>query len=77
MAEDGVDSNENTELISGLEKGDIQTNKYEGGFKTWECALDLAKLLANYREEELFSYSGGEESELPDIHIIEVMCTKL
>ncbi|PYH46660.1 protein-histidine N-methyltransferase [Aspergillus saccharolyticus JOP 1030-1] len=46
MAEDTAeDSEENYELIAGLEKGDIKPNFYEGGFKTWECALDLAKLL--------------------------------
>ncbi|PYH77811.1 hypothetical protein BO82DRAFT_357932 [Aspergillus uvarum CBS 121591] len=46
MAEDTADDREdNYELITGLEKGDINPNFYEGGFKTWECALDLAKLL--------------------------------
>lgn len=75
MAEDGIDSNENAELISGLEEGDIQTNVYEGGFKTWECAIDLAKLLATHEEEELFPSSGSGEGEPPDIHIMEVMFT--
>ena len=48
MAEDddqdpGSKEQTNDELISGLEQGDIKPNFYEGGFKTWECALDLAK----------------------------------
>jgi len=30
---------------SGLDDADIKTNVYEGGFKTWECSYDLAKLL--------------------------------
>lgn len=72
MAEDGIDSNENAELLSGLEKGDIQTRIYEGGFKTWECAIDLAKLLAAYEEGELFPGLGSGEVGLPDINIIEV-----
>lgn len=74
MAEDDIDSNENAELISGLEMGDIQTSIYEGGFKTWECAIDLAKLLAT-QEGELFPGSDSGESEMPDIHVIEVMFT--
>jgi hypothetical protein len=41
-------------------------NFYEGGFKTWECALDLAKLSVN---EDILN----ESSENPtDLHIIEV-----
>ncbi|RAL01544.1 protein-histidine N-methyltransferase [Aspergillus ibericus CBS 121593] len=46
MAEDTSDE-DNEELIAGLEKGDIKPNFYEGGFKTWECAVDLAKLLVD------------------------------
>ncbi|OOF90420.1 hypothetical protein ASPCADRAFT_179076 [Aspergillus carbonarius ITEM 5010] len=46
MAEDTPDE-DNEELIAGLEKGDIKPNFYEGGFKTWECAVDLAKLLVD------------------------------
>lgn len=45
MAEDTAD-HENAELIAGIEEGDLKPNFYEGGFKTWECSLDLAKLVA-------------------------------
>jgi protein-histidine N-methyltransferase len=38
------DASEN--LLSGLESGDLTSGVYEGGFKTWECALDLASLCA-------------------------------
>lgn len=31
---------------TGLSTDDIKPNVYEGGFKTWECAVDLAKYLA-------------------------------
>lgn len=61
MAEDSAD-HENEELLSGLEKGDIKPNFYEGGFKTWECALDLAKLVVR---EDLVHQEA-------DQHIIEV-----
>ncbi|KAK4992091.1 Histidine protein methyltransferase 1 [Elasticomyces elasticus] len=42
MAEDDT-SNEST--LQDLEKSDIRSNVYEGGFKTWECSMDLASLL--------------------------------
>lgn len=32
-------------LLAGLENGDLSSGIYEGGFKTWECALDLASQL--------------------------------
>lgn len=66
MAEDTPDEN-NEELIAGLEKGDIKPNFYEGGFKTWECAVDLAKVLVDTDELAASTATG-------DRHIIEV-CT--
>ncbi|PGH35206.1 hypothetical protein GX50_01902 [[Emmonsia] crescens] len=70
MAEDDADTNENAELISGLEKGDLKPTVYEGGLKTWECAIDLAKLVA--AEEVPSLLSEMEEGESEDIHIIEL-----
>ncbi|EXJ86968.1 hypothetical protein A1O3_03922 [Capronia epimyces CBS 606.96] len=32
-------------MLAGLENGDLTSGIYEGGFKTWECALDLASLV--------------------------------
>ncbi|PLN75363.1 hypothetical protein BDW42DRAFT_199512 [Aspergillus taichungensis] len=61
MAEDSAD-HENEELISGLEQGDLKPNFYEGGFKTWECALDLAKVVV---AENALSADG-------DQHVIEL-----
>lgn len=65
MAED---DNDNDELISGLEEGDIKPNFYEGGFKTWECALDLAKMMASEEGRELLD----DSSDAKDVHVIEV-----
>ncbi|PYI06227.1 hypothetical protein BO78DRAFT_397414 [Aspergillus sclerotiicarbonarius CBS 121057] len=62
MAED-TPGEDNEELIAGLEKGDIKPNFYEGGFKTWECAVDLAKLLID---------SDGVSKPTQDRHIIEL-----
>ncbi|THC91531.1 hypothetical protein EYZ11_009017 [Aspergillus tanneri] len=66
MAEDTAD-HENEELIAGLEKGDIKPQFYEGGFKTWECALDLAKSAVS--EDELFC---NDENQTGVQHILEL-----
>ena len=39
MAEDGQVSHKS---IAGLSTDDIVPNVYEGGFKTWECSVDLS-----------------------------------
>lgn len=70
MAEDSADHEDNGELIAGLEKGDIKPNFYEGGFKTWECALDLAKLVVN--EDLGMSALSDVNDDVEDYHIIEV-----
>ncbi|ODH52516.1 hypothetical protein GX48_01296 [Paracoccidioides brasiliensis] len=70
MAEDDVASNENAKLIFGLEKEDIKPTVYEGGLKTWECAIDLAKLLAVEEMDSLLSETAKEDAE--DIQIIEL-----
>ncbi|KAI9371914.1 hypothetical protein BJX61DRAFT_478637 [Aspergillus egyptiacus] len=61
MAEDSAEE-ENGELIAGLEKGDITPHFYEGGFKTWECSIDLASLIAD----------EGMGLEGEDMHIVEL-----
>jgi len=35
----------NDHIIDQIEDSDIRSGVYEGGFKTWECSLDLASLL--------------------------------
>ncbi len=63
MAEDNLDP---SEPLAGLDEADIKTSVYEGGFKTWECALDLAKLLLD----------RGPRKDLDDLyrvnHVVEV-----
>jgi protein-histidine N-methyltransferase len=59
MVEDSAEE-QNGELIAGLEKGDIKPNFYEGGFKTWECSIDLGRLVA------------GEEMGDSHRHVVEV-----
>lgn len=47
-------------------KDDIKPGLYEGGFKTWECAVDLATYLAG-QSEEIISTLGTT-----GLHVIEV-----
>lgn len=62
MAEDGDDAT----AATGLDDSDIKTNVYEGGFKSWECSFDLAKLLLD----------RGPRKDLDDLcrvdHVVEV-----
>ncbi|KAI9934432.1 hypothetical protein ASPWEDRAFT_117361 [Aspergillus wentii DTO 134E9] len=69
MAEDSA-GQDNEELIAGLEEGDIKPRFYEGGFKTWECALDLAKLVVNEQGGMGSSETSNEWDE--NRHVIEL-----
>ncbi|CAK1357249.1 unnamed protein product [Cercospora beticola] len=39
------DSSTNDQVVEQLDKFDLRSGVYEGGFKTWECSVDLASLL--------------------------------
>jgi protein-histidine N-methyltransferase len=62
MAEDEGASDESV----NLDDSDIRTNVYEGGYKSWECSFDLAKLLLD----------RGPRKDLDDLcrvdHVVEV-----
>ena len=49
----------------GLSTDDITPNIYEGGFKTWECSVDLASFLAGI-------FTNHESPNDFDYHIVEV-----
>lgn len=71
MAEDDADdlASDNAELIAGLEQGDLKPNFYEGGFKTWECSLDLADILLASADIIPPLVEEGE-----GMHVIELGC---
>jgi protein-histidine N-methyltransferase len=65
MAEDdGTQANP----LSGLDDSDLRTNIYEGGYKTWECSLDLVRYLLD----------RGPRKDLDDMmrvgHVLEMGC---
>ena len=64
MAED---AEENEDLISGLDKGDLKSGVYEGGLKTWECSLDLASLILSNGQNFLSRIIPGK-----DLHCVEL-----
>jgi protein-histidine N-methyltransferase len=65
MAEDDGSS---ATPLAGLDDSDVQTNVYEGGYKTWECSLDLARFLLD----------RGPRKDLDDLvrvnHVVEMGC---
>ncbi|KAI9722601.1 MAG: hypothetical protein M1812_001532 [Candelaria pacifica] len=66
MAEDRGDSQA---LLDGLGTGDITPNVYEGGFKTWECSIDLVKTLL---DKDILG--DGSDPEDDETHIVELGC---
>lgn len=64
MAEDEI--SDQSSPVVGLSTDDITPNVYEGGFKTWECAVDLAGHLFG-------SLSKGWELGGRDVHVVEVL----
>ncbi|KAF6220200.1 hypothetical protein HO133_003331 [Letharia lupina] len=63
MAEDEI--SDQSSPVVGLSTDDITPNVYEGGFKTWECAVDLAGHLFG-------SLSKGWELGGRVVHVVEV-----
>lgn len=65
MAED---DGTNPTPLSGLDDSDLRTNVYEGGYKTWECSIDLVKYLLD----------RGPRKDLDDMtrvgHVVELGC---
>lgn len=54
--------------VMGLSADDIMPRIYEGGFKTWECSVDLARYLAG-RADIIDSVRCQQ------LHVIEVRVT--
>ena len=75
MAETSSGDSTNDDLLSGLESGDRTSGKYEGGFKTWECAVDLAGYVAHvmgqYDEDEMLHIIElGAGSGIPTLTVL-------
>lgn len=68
MAESSI-ANDNESLIANISSGDLSSGTYEGGFKTWECAIDLASLLTS---ADFGTFLSSESSTATPVHIIEL-----
>lgn len=59
---------DNDDALKSINNTDIRTNVYEGGFKSWECSIDLARLLLD----------RGPRKDIDDLcrvsHVIELGC---
>lgn len=64
MVEDELSDEVSQEV--GLSTDDITPHVYEGGFKTWECAVDLASHLSG-------SLSKDWELGRREVHVVEVI----
>ena len=64
MAEDDVSYQWNPAV--GLSTNDITPNVYEGGFKTWDCAVDLASHISGI-------ISHYWEMDGRALHVVEVL----
>jgi protein-histidine N-methyltransferase len=64
------------ELAAGLSTDDIVNGVYEGGFKTWECAVDLARFILDVVRERSSQEAQRRwlSMENRDVHFIEVRC---
>lgn len=65
MAEEDMDNPESYSS-AGLLSDDILSRVYEGGFKTWECSIDLARYLWRLLEDSTLVLDGRK------VHVIEV-----
>ncbi|PWW79268.1 hypothetical protein C7212DRAFT_288447 [Tuber magnatum] len=50
------------DMVVGLGKEDIRTSLYEGGLKSWECSVDLARHLAS-----LYGQAGPESKKVLEL----------
>jgi protein-histidine N-methyltransferase len=77
MAEANSEENDNDNLLAGLERGDLSSGIYEGGFKTWECAVDLASLVASTTiEQDLHVIELGAGSAIPSLVLLQKALNK-
>jgi len=58
-------------FYSSIEHHDIVSGVYEGGFKLWECAIDLVKYLNNIKANK---QSTGDCVNFQDAKVLELGC---
>ncbi|KAI1618553.1 hypothetical protein EDD37DRAFT_647346 [Exophiala viscosa] len=77
MAEADPSANSDADtLLSGLQNGDLTSGIYEGGFKTWECSLDLASLVSNLDfSQDWHIIELGAGSAVPSLALLRAFLT--
>lgn len=60
---------------ANLQSSDLEPGKYEGGFKLWECAVDLAQhLCKEYNLDKLISSKTDPNHDLVGKRVLELGC---
>ncbi|CAO3627307.1 unnamed protein product [Cunninghamella blakesleeana] len=77
LDESGTNNQDNDEILNMLNltgNSDLIKGVYEGGFKTWECSIDLVQWLSNLPKQEITNKSVlelGCGSALPSLYLLE------
>ena len=72
MAEASPGENDNDWLLAGLDDGDLTSGHYEGGFKTWECAIELAESVAKLQlQGKWHVVELGAGSAIPSLTLLQ------
>ncbi|KAI4137542.1 MAG: hypothetical protein LQ340_008089, partial [Diploschistes diacapsis] len=61
-------------LTSGFTSDDLQPRLYEGGFKTWECSVDLARYLLASIEAGALDLRANEGGGTRVVEVGRTMC---
>lgn len=70
LSNDGVMSNAaELEILMGEQPEDIRPNVYEGGLKSWECSLDLVKVLSESSSDRSIVLELGCGTAMPSQYI--------
>jgi protein-histidine N-methyltransferase len=69
MAEEDIEKPED-QGVAGISSDDIVSRVYEGGFKTWECSVDLAVYIKSLLNKGTLNL--GDK-----VHVIEVCGSRL
>ena len=56
-----------------LGEADIKTSVYEGGLKSWECSIDLVKVLAREKTTFVQGQGTGDHAHVLEVRILLVL----
>lgn len=66
------ETDESKKIAEVLQTGDLLSGVYEGGFKLWECAIDLVEFIAEYMVKPNPSILQGKS--VLEVYIVKSFC---